>query len=124
MEIAISQTQARVPVTILQVQGKIDSTNYQEFGAAAQQVMEAGAEYLLIDLSYCGYISSAGIRSLNEIFLKFRKSHPDESREKDSRSQHVKLLKPSEKISDVLAISGVDAFFEIHTDLAAALASF
>jgi anti-anti-sigma factor len=121
MEITISQQTSRVPVTIITVQGSVDSSNYQEFTNAARTSVEAGAHYLLVDLSRCDYMSSAGIRSLNEIFLLFRKSHPDEG---GARSQHIKLFNPSPKLMEVFSISGVDAFFEIHSNFETAIASF
>ena len=121
MQITISQKKARVPITVMQVQGKVDSATYQEFTAAARQAVLEGAQYLLVDLSACEYMSSAGIRSLNEIFLLFRKSFADE---KDARSQHLKLLNPNDELREVLAISGVDAFFEIHNNFETAAASF
>jgi anti-anti-sigma factor len=121
MEITISQKTARVSVTVVQVQGMVDSSTYQEFTSAARTAIEAGAQYLLVDLTQCEYMSSAGIRSLNEIFLLFRKKYPDE---KSPRSQHLKLYNPSDNLREVLAISGVDTFFEIHTNLETAIASF
>jgi anti-anti-sigma factor len=124
MEITISKKQARVPVTIMQVRGKIDSSNYQDFAEAARKVVAEGTEYLLLDLADCEYMSSAGIRSLSEIYLIFGKSFPREGRKRVSRSEHLKLFNPSEKIKEILSISGVDAFFEIHANLETALASF
>jgi anti-sigma B factor antagonist len=121
MEITISQKTARVPVTVMQVQGSVDSSNYQEFTTAASKAILDGAQYLLVDLSACDYMSSAGIRSLNEIFLLFRKNFTDE---KGSRSQHLKLFNPSDKLREVFSISGVDAFFEIHMNFETAVASF
>lgn len=121
MEITISQKQARVAVTVLQVQGSVDSSNYQEFIAAARKAVLDGAEYLLIDLAACDYMSSAGIRSINEIFILFRKNFTDEI---GSRSKHIKLYGANRRLNELLAISGVDDFFEIHTNLETAVASF
>lgn len=121
MEITISQNQARVPVTVLQVQGTVDSSNYHDLIAASWKAALEGTGYLLIDLSECDYMSSAGIRALNEIFRAFRGRH---SEEKSARSERVKLLNPSDRLREIFTISGVDAFFEIHTNLQTALASF
>lgn len=121
MQITISQKNARVPVTVMQVQGKVDSATYQEFTTAARKAILDGAQYLLVDLSACEYMSSAGIRSLNEIFLLFRKNFPDEQ---NTRSQHMKLFNPTDKVREVFSISGVDAFFEIHDNFETAAASF
>lgn len=121
MEITISQKNSRVLVTVMEVQGNIDSSNYQELTDAARTAIEAGAQYLLFDLSRCEYMSSAGIRSINEIFLLFRKKYPSESAQ---RSQHIKLFNPSEKLQLILEVAGVNAFFETHFNFETAIASF
>lgn len=124
MEITISQKQSRVLVTVMRVAGSIDSSNYQEFSAAINQTVATGTHYLLLDLSACGYMSSAGIRSLNEAYLLFRKTYPVPNLEKTAISPWIKLLNPSAKIAEVLAMSGVDSFFATYTDLDTAVASF
>jgi len=121
IEITISQIESRVPITVMEVKGSVDSSNYQDLTSAAHTAIEAGAKYLLLDLSNCEYLSSAGIRSINEIFLLFRKKYPDEQ---GQRSQRVKLFNPTSKVREVFTISGVDAFFEIHANFETAIASF
>ena len=108
----------------MRVAGKVDSSSYQEFSAAVNKSIADGTKHILLDFSACDYMSSAGIRALNEIYRLLRKKFPSEVLATGSHSVHVKLLNPSEKIIDVLKISGVDAFFEIHNDLETAVASF
>lgn len=121
MEITISQKNSRVQITVVEVKGSVDSSNYQELTDAARTAIEDGAQYLLFDLSSCEYMSSAGLRSINEIFLLFRKKYPTENAQ---RSQHIKLFNPSEKLRSIFTIAGVDAFFEIHSNFETAIASF
>ena len=122
MEITFSKQERRVTVTIMQVAGKVDSSNYQDFTKSAIDAVARDAHYLLIDLSACEYMSSAGIRSLNEIYIFFKKSFPHD--EVGQRAHRMKLLGPTEKLMNVFSISGVDAFFEIYGDLETAVASF
>ena len=124
MEITTSQLQGRVPVTVFHVQGVVDSSTYQEFTERLRKAIEGGAEYLLLDLSGVFFMSSAGIRSLNEISLYLRKKFPQEASGKEKRSKHLKLLNPRERVLDVLKMSGVGMFFEIHSNLEQAVASF
>jgi anti-anti-sigma factor len=124
MEITTSQLQGRVPVTVFHVQGVVDSSTYQEFTERMRQAVENGAEYLLLDLAEVYFMSSAGIRSLNEISLYLRKKFPQEKAGKGSRSKHLKLLNPRERVLDVLKMSGVGMFFETHSNLEKAVASF
>ena len=125
MEISTSQAQARVPVTILRISGVVDSSNYSEFSDVAREAIEVGgAEYLILDLSAVSYMSSAGLRSINEIFLLFRKKHPNEVSNATEKSRRLKLLGPQEMVAQTLSMSGVDTFLETHRDLQSALASF
>lgn len=114
--------QGRVPVAVFQIQGVIDSATYQEFSRRVREQAEAGAEFFLLDLAEVSYMSSAGIRSLNELALLMRGKFPHD--EKSQMSKRVKLLSPQERVLDVLKISGVDSVFEIHASLETALASF
>ena len=124
MEITTSKMQGRVPVTVFHVQGVVDSSSYQKFTATMREAIDGGAEYLLLDLAGVFFISSAGIRSLNEISLFLRGKYPQESQGKPPVSKHIKLLSPRERVLDVLKVSGVNVFFEIHSNLEQAVASF
>lgn len=125
MEITVSQAQARVTVTILQPSGEIDSSNYQEFSDATREAIEGGsAQHVLLDLGEVTYISSAGLRAINEIFLMFRKKYPNEVSNTQEKSHRLKLLSPQERVREVLSISGVDSFLESYNNLQDALASY
>jgi anti-anti-sigma regulatory factor len=132
MDIAISQEQATVPVTVFHIKGNIDVTSYQQLQAQAQQAIDAGTRYLLLDLSQVGYISSAGLRAIHLIFNLLRTDSPDESaravswglRDGTFKSPHLKLLNPSPGVRQVLTTTGFDMFLEIHDNLEEAVASF
>ena len=124
MEITTSQTQGRVPVTVLQVSGTVDSSTFQDFTNAMRSAIDDGAKYLLIDISGVPFMSSAGIRSLNEIALLLRKKFPQEKVGWTPKSTRLKILKPSARVEDVLKISGVDSTLEIFDELEKAIASF
>jgi anti-anti-sigma factor len=124
MEITTSQLQGRVPVTVFHIQGVVDSSTYQEFTENMRKAVEGGAEYLLLDLADVPFMSSAGIRSLNETSLYLRKKFPQDMAGKDTRSKHLKLLNPRGRVQDVLKMSGVGMFFETYSNLEKAVASF
>src|SRR5262245_18387486 len=79
MDIKISTEQARVPVTILQVDGDIDYSTYDEFLSQAQSLIREGARHMLIDLASAPYVSSAGLRAIYTIFMDLRDVHPEEN---------------------------------------------
>ena len=132
MEITVSQQQGRVPITVFQIKGDIDANTYEQLQAQARQAFEAGARKLLLDLSGVSYVSSAGVRAINNIFTMLRTTAPEESDEAlrkglsdgSFKSPHLKLLKPTPRVFEVLTMAGVDMFLEIHRDLQTAIASF
>ena len=134
MDLKVSTENGRVPVTIVHVGGNIDSQSYQQFQSKVDELMDQGAKYMLIDLTECPYISSAGLRSFHYTFNKLREKdtvHPvseEDVRRGVSagtyRSPHLKLLNPSRETKTALQISGFDMFIDTFTDKEEAVASF
>ena len=136
MDIATEQAQGEVPVTVLALKGEMDASNYQTVVAEAQKIYNNGAHNLLLDISELSFMSSSGLAGLHMIAVLMRGEEPPNpedgwavfhaiDRDRDSGlQQHFKLLNPQPAIERVLRSSGLDLFFEIHTDKAAAIASF
>jgi anti-anti-sigma regulatory factor len=137
MEIEIMQKLGHhLPVTIFQLSGKLDGSNYMQLVNEAKKTYSDGARDLLIDLSRLSYLSSAGIAAIHKTALLFRGlSLPDEEsgwasyhaidRDRINGVQkHVKLLCPQADVANILDITGFKALFEIHFDLDTAVASF
>ena len=132
MNIAVSQQPGRVPVTVFRITGEIKTNTYEQLQEQARQAFAAGARNLLLDLSEVPYVSSAGIRALNNTFNLLRTDAPGENAEAMSKglrdgtfkSPHLKLLNPSSVVLKTLNMAGVDMFLEVHTDFDAAIASF
>src|SRR5512138_3298571 len=132
MELKVATQQARVPVTIVHVEGNIDSGSYEPFLAGVEQAIDAGARYMLIDLTEVPFVSSAGLRAFNIIFNKLRGLTPDVSDEEmrkgindgTYKSPHLKLLSPSRETDTTLESSGFTMFIDIFKDREQALASF
>ena len=132
MEVTVMQEQGRIPVTVLQVAGKTDSASADEFQKKIMEVIDAGARYLVLDLSKVPYMSSAGLRVLQEVFSKLRSLSASESDKEMYRkiadgsfkSPHLKLLNPTKEVLEVLKMSGFDMLVSIERDLKTAVASF
>ncbi len=132
MEIKITSGNARVPITIMHIKGNVDSATYQAFQTKADELIQGGARYILIDLAEAPFISSAGLRVLNNIFNSLRSLHKDvnddELRKKMSagvyKSPHIKVANLSSQVRDAFVISGFDTYIEVHDDLKKAVASF
>ncbi len=132
LQITVSQQQGRVPVTIFHISGDIDANSYEMFEKQAQETIQAGARYLLLDLTKVTFMSSAGLRTLHTIFNWLRSETSGESdetvrqglRDGTYKSPHLKLLNPSPTVLETLKVMGFDMFLEIHRHLKEAMASF
>ena len=132
MEIQVSDQPGRIPVTVFHIVGDIDTSTYQQLEARAKQAHAAGAANIVLDLSQVGYVSSAGIRAINQIYTLLRTAAPAESDEAvrqginagTFKSPHLKLAHLNQRVNEALKTAGVDMFLEFHPDLAAAVASF
>lgn len=136
MKITITQKQGRRSVTVLELAGKLDGSNYQQLVDISNTLYLDGVRDLLIDLSQLTFMSSAGLAAIHQSALIFRGQPIAEEqsgwaayhaidRDRDGGAQkHVKLLSPQPAVADILEIASFDLLFEIHTDLEAALASF
>lgn len=136
MQINVSIQQGRVPITILQLNGDLDASNYTEPIQQAQALFDGGTRYVIIDLSSVPYLSSAGLMAMHTMALIFSGSETahsqsgrpsframDPKRDQVVR-EHVKLLNPQPKVDQVLDMVGLKQFLEIYTDLDSAVKSF
>ena len=132
MDVTVTQENGRVPVAVIQVAGKTDSASANEFEKKVMEVIDAGARYLVLDLSKIPYMSSAGLRILQGVFDKLRSLSESESDKEMYRkiadgsykSPHLKLLNPTKEVMEVLKMSGFDMLVSIEKDLKKAVASF
>ncbi len=136
MDVTVSETQGRVPVTILRTHGELDASNYQDLIAAAREVYDEGARDVLLDLSDTPYMSSSGLVALQSMAALLRGEEPPDleagwaayrsiDRDRDTGFQlHLKLLNPQPRVDHVLDMVGFKRFLEVHTDLEIAVASF
>jgi anti-anti-sigma regulatory factor len=136
MNITTEPSAAHTGVTTLRLQGDLDGSNYLELIAAAKAAQQAGAKHLLIDLGSVPYMSSAGLVALHSSVQLLRGEPPADPsagwsalksvavNASGSAQSLVKLLNPQSRVMRTLEMSGMNVFFEIFTDEAAAFASF
>src|SRR5436190_10388320 len=136
MQITVDQIQSRVSVTVLAFHGDLDASNYEQVIAKARELYAAGARHLLFDLSDIPFMGSSGVVALHSVALLMRGETPpdpeagwqafhsiDHARA-GGVQQQVKLFGPQPKVSRTLQMTSMNEFFEIFTDLQAAIASF
>lgn len=136
MNITISTEQGAQPITVIHLDGKLDSNSFQKLINEAQAAFAGGARRLILDMTKLTYISSAGIVSLHSIAKLFRgEAIPNteagwntiRSLEKERASglqENLKLLNVPPEVRSVLDVVGFSSFFEMYTDLQQAIASF
>jgi anti-anti-sigma factor len=136
MKISITQRQGNIPVTVLHLEGALDGATYESLITEAQELYDSGTRDIIFDLVNLTFMSSAGISALHHIALLYRgekqmvvedgwSSYRAIDRDRDNGFQiHLKLLNPPDKVLRTLEMVGFTSYFEIHTDLNLAVASF
>ena len=134
MDIKISTENGRVPITIVHVDGNIDSASYPGFQSRMEELIKNGTRHILVDLSDVPFVSSSGLRAIHHIFNELRSLNPDANLSNNEvkkgigagtyKSPHLKLLNPSKATGIALKTVGVDMYIETYTDLKTAVASF
>jgi len=134
MEIKVSNENGRVPVTIMHIDGNIDSATYEIFKAKTDELIKNGTRHILVDLSHAPFVSSAGLRALHGVFNQLRSLNPDANLSEEDvkkgisagtyKSPHLKLLNLSRETRTAFELSGFDMYIETFSDRKTAIASF
>ncbi|MBM3179828.1 MAG: STAS domain-containing protein [Chloroflexi bacterium] len=133
MEIIVTTVTGRVPVTVAHVEGNVDVSTADVFQANVLGLIEGGARHILLDMEHVPFMSSAGLRALNQIFNKLREVNEDNVTDEEMRkgigdgtykSPHLKLLNLSENTKVAFDTAGFDMYIETFTDRQAAINSF
>ncbi|MGE5377741.1 MAG: STAS domain-containing protein [Bacteroidota bacterium] len=134
MDIQVTTANGRVPVSVMHVNGNIDAQTYEQFQAKADELINGGARYILIDLSRSPFVSSAGLRALHHIFNDLRArdtTHPSTDEEVRRginagtyKSPNLKLSGLSKETRTAFELSGFDMFIDTFDDQKTAIDSF
>jgi anti-sigma B factor antagonist len=110
MEITISEMHR---VTLIELSGRIDSTNATQLGDALGAQIDAGRHQLVLDLSRVDYISSAGLRELVSALKRVKAANGD-----------LRLATLSDRVVEVLTLAGLDIIFKVFPTQVEAVGSF
>jgi len=130
MNIRVSQVQGRIPVTVFHIEGEIAAASAEQLQQQAQSAFKGGMRDLLLDLTDVTFLSSGGLRAIQEIFTLLRTDTDDGEAVRKGimagtyRAPHLKLLNPNKNVHKSLKLTGLDMFLEIHSDLQEAIDSF
>lgn len=112
--VEVSQIEGRIPVTVFQLQDRVNLGNYAELEQTAKDAYEKGTRDLVIDLSKTPSLTSIGVRALVVIHRMLSTDN----------AKHLKLAGPMPYIREMLQISGVTQYIEIYDTVDEAVASF
>ena len=118
LTITSEHVQARVAITVFRLKGWLDAQSENQFVQAAQAAYEAGARFLVLDLSQIEAVASAGIRAVqkaNRIFASEGALY---------RVAHVRLASAPPQIVQVLGITGFLQNLPLYENVQAAIESF
>ena len=136
MEMSIEYAVGKVPITVLGLQGELDASNFEAVIDKTKELFQSGSHHLLVDMEGVRFMSSSGLVALHSMALILRGEKPHDLEagwnvfhaiEEDSQSgmqKNIKLLNPQPKVVQTLQKTGMDKFFEIHTDREEAIKSF
>ena len=112
--VEITQAQGRIPVTVFQLQDRVNLGNYKELEQTARDSYDNGMRDLVIDLSQTPSLTSIGIRAI--VFIHKLLSNDG--------GRHLKLAGVIPPLRDTFEIAGITKFIEIYTTVDEAVASF
>ena len=95
-------------ITLMEVSGRIDSFNANELGDALTGEIDGGNIQIVLDLGNVEFMSSAGLRELVNSLKRTKRAGGD-----------LRLAQPSDRVREVLEMSGLDTVLRIyasHTD--------
>ncbi len=122
-------------ISILRVQGDVDGETYGQLLVEAEQLLARGTRVLLLDLTDCAYMSSAGLMALTSIFKQLR----ERARSEESASWATKntlaragelgtprqfaLVNPCPSVERVLELAAMTSYIPIYRAVSDALAA-
>lgn len=132
LEITSTTENARVPVTVINLKGEVDSSSHSIFQAEGEALINQGSRYLLINLNDVSYMSSAGLRVIHTLFNKLREIHKDvnddelrrQMRAGAYKSSYIKIVNLSPSLKELFVLSGFDTYIEVYDEVEEALNSF
>lgn len=93
----------------IRVSGRVDQSQTPQLEASLTHLLDAGHNFLIVDLSYAHYINSGGLRCLVSAWRKARQQDGD-----------LILCGLTERLQEIFGMIGFDNVFQIFPDFATA----
>ena len=89
-------------INVVEVKGRLDTSNYMEFDNKLQELMTPGS-FTLVDCTELDYVSSSGLRVLLQV-----------ARQLEERSGRIVLCSVQEPVRRIFEIAGFASLFHIY----------
>jgi anti-anti-sigma factor len=100
-------------VTLLEVEGRVDSMNANQLGSVLDEQIDDGDIHIVLDLSGVEYMSSAGLREIVSALKKVKRSRGD-----------VRIAQPTPRVREILEMAGLDTIIQIYDSQVDAVGSY
>lgn len=106
---SIWQQELTADVWLVGISGRLDQTQTPDLEEQLDQLLEAGHQRIVVDMSEVTYINSGGLRCLVTAWRKAKKE-----------GGNVVLTGLKERVSEVFSMVGFDKVFDVYPTQAAA----
>ena len=133
----IDEVQARVPLTVLTLEGELDASNFEHVIQEVRDLYRNGMRALLLDLSGLTFLASSGLVALHSIVRILHGEEADDLEagwdvlhhlghdvESGNTQREVQLAGALPAVERVLQRTGVDRLFVSHPDRETGIANF
>jgi anti-anti-sigma factor len=136
LQTTVEQVDARVPVTVVALEGELDASNYERLVDEVRGLYEAGSRQLVLDLSGLTFMASSGLVALHSIVQVMHGEEPPDPEmgwaafhamgnavDGNGAQTEVRLCGAQPSVERVLGRTGLDRLFVVHPDRASAIAA-
>ncbi len=136
MEIIVTDSQMSVPVTVVELHGALDASNYLQVIDQVKRLYANGVKNLVFDLSDLNFMSSSGIVAMHSTALIMKGLQPPDPEDGwsalhatadvigDGYIPNFKVVNPQPRVVRTLEITGFNSWLEVFPSQESALASF
>jgi anti-sigma B factor antagonist len=102
-------------VDLVEVSGRVDSSTAPKLDQVLKGLVDKGRSRIVLDLSHTEYLSSAGLRAMISCLREVQKP---------MFGGDLRLAEPSQRVTEVLELAGLDSVFKVYHDQVAAVGSY
>jgi anti-anti-sigma factor len=135
LQTTVERVEARVPVTVVALDGELDASTYEHLIEDVRGLYQGGARKVVLDLSGLTYMASSGLIALHSIVQVMHGEQPPDleggwsafhalgNAVEGGRQEDVLLAGAQPAVTRVLERTGLDQLFSSYPDRASAIAA-